>query len=105
VPVFEGEDKQLRLDHQDNLIACDAVMIYYGEGNELWMRSKHRELMKIAGYGRTTPLQCKGVYLAPPFSERKSRFRAHDAIIIDGKDGVKEENLLPYLTKLNQLRQ
>ena len=104
VPVFEGEESQIRLDHQDNLIACDAVLIYYGEGNELWMRSKHRELMKIAGYGRTKPLECKGVYLAPPQNERKARFRAHDAIIIDGMDGLKEENLAPYIAKLKALK-
>lgn len=104
VPVFEGEESQIRLDHQDNLKACDAVMIYYGEGNELWMRSKHRELMKIAGYGRTTPLECKGVYLAPPHNERKARFRAHDAIIIDGMEGLKAENLAPYLEKLKALK-
>ena len=31
---------------------CDGVLIYYGAGNEMWLRRKLREVQKSAGYGR-----------------------------------------------------
>jgi hypothetical protein len=102
-PIFDGEENQVRLDHQENLKTCDAVLIYYGEGNELWMRSKLRELLKIAGYGRTSPLQTKGVILAGPKKEYKARVRAHNTIIIDCTEGLSKEKIQPYFEKVNQI--
>ncbi len=104
LPVFEGDESQIRIDHQENLKTCDAVLIYYGEGNELWMRSKTRELLKIAGYGRTAPLRCKGVFLAGPSSPSKDRFRAHDTIVVNGIEGVSADKLAPFFEKVNQLK-
>ena len=44
LPLFEPDETQARLDHEDNLRLCDAVLIYYGQGNELWQRRKLSEL-------------------------------------------------------------
>ena len=60
LPVFEGDEAQVRQEHEANLTDCDAALIYYGAGNELWLRSKLRELQKIAGYGRTKPMLATG---------------------------------------------
>ncbi len=100
LPVFEGDEQQVRIDHQENLKACDAVIIYYGAGNELWMRSKTRDLMKIAGYGRKKPLNTKAVYLAPPMNPRKERFRAQGMTAINGSDGFAPELMQPFTEKL-----
>jgi TIR domain len=78
IPAFEGDQTALRLDHQENLKSCDAVLIYYGSGGDLWLRSKTRDLLKIAGYGRKAPLNTKMVCLAEPFTQQKERFRSHD---------------------------
>ena len=83
LPVFEGDEAQVRHEHEANLAECDAALIYYGAGNELWLRSKLRELQKIAGYGRTKPMLAKAVYVAPPESADKQRFRTHEAIVIN----------------------
>jgi hypothetical protein len=104
VPVFDGEESQIRLDHQENLKTCDAVLIYYGAGNELWMRSKTRELLKIAGYGRSRPLQAKGIILAAPNEDYKKRIRAHDTIIIDCFDGISKDKIVPFIEKVNQVK-
>jgi hypothetical protein len=82
LPAFEGDQTELRLDHQENLKNCDAVLIYYGAGNELWLRSKTRDLLKIAGYGRKKPLNVKSVVLASPFNSQKERFRSHEVKVI-----------------------
>ena len=55
VPVFDGDEAELRDYHEENLSICDGVLIYYGAGNELWLRRKLREIQKSAGYGRKRP--------------------------------------------------
>jgi hypothetical protein len=77
------------------------VLIYYGEGNELWLRSITRDLTKIAGYGRTRPLQVKGVFLAPPATRQKERFRSHGFLVIDGTKGFSPQLAEPFMQMVN----
>ena len=65
LPVFEGDEAQIRKDHEENLSMCDAVLFYYGEGNELWLRQKLREVQKSAAFGRKKPIVIKAIYVAP----------------------------------------
>ena len=41
-----------------------------------------RELLKLPGYGRTTPLLGKAVYVAGPASPPKERFKTLEATVI-----------------------
>jgi len=100
LPVFEGDESQVRLDHQENLLNTDAVIIFYGLGNELWMRSKVRELMKIAGYGRKKPLVNKAVLIANPPAIYKDRFRAHGIVVLSAKEGLPKEGLQGLVDKI-----
>jgi hypothetical protein len=100
LPVFDGDEAQLRGDHEANLSACDAAIIYYGAGSELWLRAKLRELQKIAGYGRTTPLLAKAVYVATPMTPDKQRFRTHDALVIAAGDTFAAAPLEPFVERL-----
>ncbi|HAA23289.1 MAG TPA: hypothetical protein DCP28_32670 [Cytophagales bacterium] len=92
LPVFEGDETQIREDHIENLKLCDSVVIYYGHANDLWMRAKTRELLKAKGYGRTKPILSKAIYLAGPETPSKKRFRSHDSIVINGMNGVIEDS-------------
>jgi hypothetical protein len=86
LPVFEGEEAQIRKDHEENLSVCDAVLFYYGEGNELWLRQKLREVQKSAAFGRKKPIVIKAIYVAPPDSPSKAKFRTREAMVIDQRD-------------------
>lgn len=103
-PAFEGVEAELIADYQENLKACDAVLIYYGKGNELWIRSVIRDLTKIDGYGRTKPLNLKGIFLAPPPGRPKERLRLHDALVIDGTKGFSPGLMESFIEKLKSLR-
>jgi hypothetical protein len=81
-PVFEGTEEELRQDHEENLATCDVVLIYYGEGNELWRRRKQRELLRSAGYGRQRPLLASAIYVAPPPTPQKEGFRTNEAVVV-----------------------
>lgn len=48
--------------HRENLVACDAAIIYYGKNNEQWLRSKLIDLKKAPGFGRTKPMLAQAVY-------------------------------------------
>lgn len=99
-PVFEGEQAQVREDHQENLKLCDGVIIYYGKGNELWLRAMMRDLLKAVGYGRTAPLDKKAVYIAGPSTPQKERFRSHEVTVINGMNGFDENALSAFTGKL-----
>lgn len=104
VPVFEGDEVQVRKDHEESLVLCDAVLLYYGAGNELWLRRKLREIQKSAGFGRKSPLSAKAVYVAPPEDPRKQRLRTHEALVLQGGETFDPHSLEPFLAELETHR-
>jgi len=104
-PIFEGDEAEIREDHEANLQNCDAVLVYYGAGNECWLRRKLREIGKTAGYGRTQPMSGIGVVLAAPASPQKQLFRTHEATIIPQFDGFSPDSLRPFLGQVRGFRE
>ncbi len=100
LPVFEGNETEIREDHEANLRDCQAAIIYYGGANDLWLRRQLRELRKSPGYGRSGPIPVRAVYVAPPETPQKRRFRTREASVIRGSssfDPADLENLLQEL--------
>jgi serine/threonine protein kinase len=87
LPAFDGDDAAAAALHQENLLTCDAVMVYYGAAPKAWVDIKLRELLKATGYGRAAPIQVQAVYIAPPDDRRKERFRSHEACVIRQSSG------------------
>ncbi len=100
VPVFEGDEAQVRKDHEENLVVCDAILFYYGAANELWLRRKLREVQKSAAYGRTRPLRAKAIYVAPPATPQKRRVRTREALVIPQQQDFEPSVLKPFLAQL-----
>ncbi|QDL10664.1 hypothetical protein DP113_24570 [Brasilonema octagenarum UFV-E1] len=83
LPLFEGDEAQVRQDHQEQLQMCDAVIIYCGNIQELWLRTKLGDLRKIYGYGRSKPMLAKGIYMGEPHTPQKQRWcRSREAQLI-----------------------
>jgi len=99
-PVFEGDEREAREYHEENLRACDGALIFYGAANELWVRRKLRELQKSAGYGRIKPIRAVAISLLAPKTEEKERFRTHEASVIPQLGGFAPDPLLPFITQL-----
>jgi hypothetical protein len=64
--AFDGDDADAAALHQDNLLTCHAVLVYYGLAPKAWVEIKLRELQKATGYGRAAPIAVQAVYIAPP---------------------------------------
>ena len=87
LPAFDGSEAAAEALHRDNLLTCDAVLVYYGSAPKAWVDIKLRELLKATGYGRETPIEIQAVYVAPPEDHRKQRYRSHQARVIRQPDG------------------
>jgi hypothetical protein len=102
LPAFEGDEAEVRQSHQANLCDCDAVLIYYGSGSDLWQQTKLRDLQKAAGYGRTKPMLAKAIYVAAPETPKKKLVRTKEAIAIKNFAAFEPEDLAPFLSQITQ---
>ncbi len=99
--MTEGDEKLVREDHQQSLVACDAPLIFYGQGDQAWLRGKLRDFMKVRGYGRSEAYRAKAIYLADGHTalDIESMQIQETVILKDGK-GFSPEILGPFLDKL-----
>ena len=102
LPLFDGDQAQLRQAHLENLKICDAVIIYYGAGNYRWAGSMKSDLMRLPAMGRTSPLGEKAIYIEGPPDKDKETFRANDIEIINGLNGFNNGLFDSFLQNLNQ---
>jgi hypothetical protein len=102
----EGDDGQAIQFHKDNLLDCDAALIYYGQGNEFWQHSKLSDLRKAAGWGREKQLLCKAIYLASPETDHKREYRLWEAVILKppGYEGLAAEALEEFISYIETAR-
>jgi hypothetical protein len=77
-----AEGAEVAQFHRESLLNCDAALIYYGNANQMWLRSKLWDLQKAPGWGRTAPLLAKAVYVTGPQTTEKQRFRTHELPVI-----------------------
>jgi len=103
-PIFDGDEADLREYHEENLNSCDAVLIFYGAGSEIWLRRKLREIQKSPGYGRVKPPPVTGVCLVEPRSPEKERFRTHEAMVIPQWGGYQPEAFGPFIETVRAAR-
>lgn len=99
-PVFSGDEADIRQYHEENLRTCDGVVIFYGAANEPWLRRKLAELQKSAGYGRTKAMPEIVIYLIPPETPEKARFRTHKALVVPQWTGLSPDALQPFVAML-----
>jgi len=100
LPIFEGDEAEIRQDHEANLRLCDAVLIYYGDSNDLWLRKKLRELQKIPSMDRAKQLLGKAIWVGAPETPQKQRLRTREAMVIESPTDFSEQKLQPFLDAL-----
>jgi hypothetical protein len=104
LPLMDGTDAEILDDHKDNLLLCDAVLIYHGRASEGWLRMKLRELMKLPGYGRTTPLLEKAIYMGGPESPLKQKFKIVEAGVLRNYGDFDPATLEPFITRIRKAK-
>jgi len=104
-PVFEGDETEVREDHIDKLATSDVVLLYQGEGSDLWLSSKLRDLRKLPSYEGYTPKLATAIYLGPPESPSKTTFRTRAAQVIKVFDEFEPDHVEPLLVAVNEARE
>jgi Domain of unknown function (DUF4062) len=104
LPLSDGSDAEIFEDHKENLLLCDAVLIFYGKASEGWLRMKLRELLKLPGYGRTTPLLEKAIYIGGPTSPQKERFRILEARVFKNYGEFDPATLEPFIAQIRKAK-
>jgi hypothetical protein len=100
LPAFEGDAAAIRKTNQQLLASCDAVVLFYGAGDEAWKRAIDNELRKLGGYRGGKPLPARCTYLAAPKTGDKEDLiemaeAEHDPI--DGLAGLAETSVTRFL--------
>jgi hypothetical protein len=75
---LDGETGRTLMDyHHKNLRECDAALVYFGNGDEPWVRKNLEDLEKAYGYGRENDWAASAVYVGAPASDQKEDFLTH----------------------------
>jgi len=102
IPVFEGDAATVRQSNQDLLSSCDAVLIFYGAGDESWKGSVDSELRKASGYRATKKPPTTFTYLAEPATEdKKELIELEEPRLIDGLSGFSEAALAEFVNAVS----
>ncbi len=102
-PLFDADESEISQEHQENLRICDAVLIYYGQAKEVWLRGKLRDLRKAHGYKPYTHKLAKAIYIAGPENRSKTRYRTHEVdLIIKNFGDFSADQLAPFLKRVKQ---
>ena len=91
LPAFKGDATAVREAHQQLLTTCDAVLLFYGAGDEAWKRTIGNDLKKMAGYRGGKPLLASYIYLgAPKTSDKEDLLDMEEPNLINGLDDFSE---------------
>jgi hypothetical protein len=100
LPLSEGAETEAREVHESSMVLSDAVLIYYGNATEHWVRMKLFDLVKAPGWGRTEPFQAKAVWVAAPATPHKETYATNEALVLDATSNPGPSALEPFLTQL-----
>jgi len=102
IPAFEGDATALREANQQLLTSCDAVILFYGAGDEAWKRTVDNELKKMPGYRGGKPLLATYTYLADPkTSDKEDLLDMEDHNLINGLEGFSEAQMAAFMQTMN----
>ena len=86
-PIAEGSPEKVRQDLEENLKACDGLVLIYGATEPSWVRDQLRQGRKILGQ-RDRPLAGLAICLGPPPEKLELAVALPELITLDGRDGV-----------------
>ncbi|HEX7312835.1 MAG TPA: TIR domain-containing protein [Pyrinomonadaceae bacterium] len=102
---LEGDAGAERLAeyHRKNLRECDAALIYFGSGDEPWVRKNLEDLEKAYGYGREEDWTASAVFVGQPPNEQKEDFLTHMVpYVIHNLSGFNPEDLRDFVEAVRE---
>jgi hypothetical protein len=98
IPVFEGDAATVRRNNQELLTQCDAVIVFYGAGDESWKRAMDSDLRKMKGYRGEKPLLAGCTYLAEPATDdKRDLIEMEEPNLMNGLAGFSETEMDSFI--------
>jgi hypothetical protein len=98
-PISEGSPEKVRRDLEENLKACDGLVLIYGSTEPSWVRDQLRQGRKILSQ-RERDLSALAIFLGPPTQKHELAIALPQLVMLDGRAGITAESLRPFIRKL-----
>lgn len=101
LPAFEGDAGAVRAAHEALLRDCQAVLVFYGAGDEAWYRSVKVDLRRAPVYrdGRSLPPSLT-VLASPDSDDKQDMLDLEEPNLVDARIAFETELLQPLLLQL-----
>ena len=101
IPVFSGGASEIREANQQQLLACDLLLLFYGAGSELWKHHQLADLRKLAALNDRPALRAPWIVLAAPDQADKGFLvDSGEPQLLDLRAGMAEAALQPLWAAL-----
>lgn len=88
------EPKLAQIDHLEKIALCDAIVIFYGRGDEYWVETILRDIRDSPDHGRKKPMSLIPlIFLAGEETEEKEDLLTREAEILHGYGTLPYEKL------------
>jgi len=97
--VFTGDAAEVRKANEELMMSADAIVLFYGMGDDAWKYHQQNEMKKVRGARREKP-PLMYTYLAGPAGDDKQFVADTEKNVIDGREAFAEESLKPLASAL-----
>ncbi len=94
------KDAQSFSGHQQLLQSSDAVLLYYGNGDDEWFGNLWQQIQRHTSTGLAKPILIRAIYAGKPMTEEKDLLDSKDPIIIKNFDDFREETLAQFIERI-----
>lgn len=102
IPAFEGDAAAVREAHQQLLTNADAIILFYGAGDEAWKRTIDSDLKKMPGYRGGKPLLASYTYLADPkTTDKEDLIDMEEPNLINGLGDFSDARMAAFVQAMN----
>jgi hypothetical protein len=102
IPAFEGDAAAVREAHQQLMTNADAVMLFYGTGDEAWKRTIDNELKKMPGYRGGKSLLASYTFLADPkTTDKEDLIEMEEPNLINGLGDFSDTMMTAFVQAMN----
>jgi hypothetical protein len=100
LPIFAGDAAAVREANQSLLMECDAVILFYGAGDEAWKFHQQNELKRIRALRPERPLPAETIYLSSPITDDKDLLVGlHEPTLVNALSSFPDNEISGLLKK------
>jgi hypothetical protein len=102
LPAFTGDAAEIRQTNQECMTNCDAIILFYGSGDEAWKLHQQNEIKKMQGARGIKPLLANHIYVAEPVTpDKEFLVEVGGPELINGLKGFSAPDMSTFMQCVN----